>query len=138
MDTFTQAYIDAALWSSTAYGSPEERREDPNQEGKFDRSFQSCGYDKLTRMAEIDMKRDCKAFQADNAALLEYWYTKAGETPERAGHDFWLTRNGHGAGFWDRWSSGTPQGLIGAKLTESAKSYGSCDLYYTRGKVAIQ
>jgi len=20
---------------------------------------------------------------------------------ERAGHDFWLTRNGHGAGFWD-------------------------------------
>lgn len=21
---------------------------------------------------------------------------------EQAGHDFWLTRNGHGAGFWDR------------------------------------
>lgn len=21
---------------------------------------------------------------------------------ERAGHDFWLTRAGHGAGFWDR------------------------------------
>lgn len=21
---------------------------------------------------------------------------------EKAGHDFWLTRNGHGVGFWDR------------------------------------
>lgn len=23
-------------------------------------------------------------------------------TDEQIGHDFWLTRNGHGAGFWDR------------------------------------
>ena len=23
-------------------------------------------------------------------------------TPERIGHDLWLTRNGHGTGFWDR------------------------------------
>lgn len=25
-----------------------------------------------------------------------------GWTPEQAGHDLWLTRNGHGTGFWDR------------------------------------
>lgn len=25
-----------------------------------------------------------------------------GINPERIGHDLWLTRNGHGAGFWDR------------------------------------
>jgi hypothetical protein len=24
---------------------------------------------------------------------------------EQAGHDFWLSRNGHGTGFWDRDSS---------------------------------
>ena len=25
-----------------------------------------------------------------------------GITPEQIGHDLWLTRNGHGSGFWDR------------------------------------
>jgi len=25
-----------------------------------------------------------------------------GATPEQIGHDLWLNRNGHGAGFWDR------------------------------------
>lgn len=43
---------------------------------------------------------------------------------DRAGHDFWLTRCGHGAGFWDR-----GLGDIGCKLTEAASVYGSVDLY---------
>ena len=42
---------------------------------------------------------------------------------EQFGHDFWLTRNGHGAGFWDR---GLDNGDV---LTKWAKTYGSCDLY---------
>lgn len=25
-----------------------------------------------------------------------------GASPQQIGHDLWLTRNGHGAGFWDR------------------------------------
>lgn len=33
--------------------------------------------------------------------------------------DFWLTRNGHGAGFWDRGA-----GSVGKRLTDAAKSYG--------------
>lgn len=44
--------------------------------------------------------------------------------PEQIGHDLWLTRNGHGAGFWDR-----GLGEVGDKLTEIAKSMGSKDLY---------
>ena len=43
---------------------------------------------------------------------------------EQFGHDFWLTRNGHGAGFWDR-----GLGEVGEKLTELAKTYGSSDAY---------
>lgn len=38
----------------------------------------------------------------------------------RHGQDFYLTRNGHGAGFWDR-----GYGEIGRQLTEAAKIYGS-------------
>ena len=36
------------------------------------------------------------------------------------GHDFWLTRNGHGAGFWDRKEL---EGGIGDKLTEICKEF---------------
>lgn len=42
---------------------------------------------------------DCAGFlvAAQLAGLLtEEW------DPEQVGHDFWLTRNGHGTGFWDR------------------------------------
>ena len=43
----------------------------------------------------------------------------------QAGHDFWLTRNGHGAGFWDGdWPDRT-----GHRLSEAAKSYGEYHLY---------
>ena len=42
--------------------------------------------------------RDCTAFRAAAGPLID------GEE-ERAGRDFWFTRNGHGVGFWEagRW-----------------------------------
>lgn len=49
------------------------------------------------------------------------------------GHDFWLTMQGHGAGFWDR-------GLreLGDRLTEAAKTF-SADCYLgDDGKVYLQ
>lgn len=136
LDTFTTAYIEAALWSSTAYGSPEEQAEDPNHEGRFDRTFQSCGYDAFTPDTHARIINDCAEFQADNAALLEQWYSNASETPERAGHDFWLTRNRHGAGFWDRWDGATDQGKIGKALTDAAHAYGDVDLFWTEAGIA--
>lgn len=46
-------------------------------------------------------------------------------TPEQIGHDFWLTRNGHGAGFWDR-----GQGALGDKLTKICNdNFKSIDTY---------
>ena len=40
-------------------------------------------------------------------------------TFEHIGHDFWLTSQGHGAGFWDR-----GLGEVGDILTDSADGYG--------------
>ena len=130
------AYIEAALWSSTAYGSPEEQEQDPDHEGHFDASFQSLGYD-MSEEAKQQCVKDCEAFQQDNAELLAKWYEECGESPERAGHDFWLTRNGHGAGFWDRWSSSTPQGKIGYQLSLFAHADGDVNLYWTENGAAI-
>ena len=73
---------------------------------------------------EASMEADCRDFLEGHADLLAE-YEEAGRTMEQAGHDFWLTRNGHGAGFWDR---GLP-GDLGDRLTAASEVYGSVDLY---------
>lgn len=53
--------------------------------------------------------------------------------PDQIGHDFWLTRNGHGAGFWDR-----DLGETGDKLTEICKEIGNVWIYVgDDGKIYI-
>ncbi len=47
------------------------------------------------------------------------------ENLDRAGHDFWLTRQGAGAGFWD----GDWPEAAGKRLTESSKTFGETTLY---------
>ena len=107
LDEFTKAYIECALWAST------------NDEGApLDRDF---GISNLHFTARARMVEDCEDFQAKYPSLLDL----SGLTKEQQGHDFWLTRNRHGAGFWDR---GLPV-EIGKALTTAAHSYGSCDLY---------
>ncbi len=67
------------------------------------------------------MAADCAKFISENDTLLH----DGGKEPDQAGHDFWLTRNGHGAGFWD----GDWPEEIGKKLTAAAKKFGETDLY---------
>jgi len=63
------------------------------------------------------MEADCKAFFKKNSRLFK------GQNGN-AGHDFWLTRNGHGCGFWDgSWLK------HGERLTEACKAFGECELY---------
>ena len=61
---------------------------------------------------------DCQAFQRDNAVDI-------GDQYERAGHDFWLTRNRHGAGFWD----GDWEEAVGERLTAASHAFGEIDWY---------
>ncbi len=42
-----------------------------------------------------------------------------------AGHDFWLTRNRHGAGFWD----GDYPEPAASQLTKASHNYGEVSLY---------
>lgn len=117
LDAFTVAYIEAALWSSTY--ETEDREDNPMDDGEHE----------LADETRDKMIADCEQFQAENADLLSQWYESCGESIERAGHDFWLTRNRHGAGYWDRSNDGTPEGKIGRALTDAAHAFGSVDLY---------
>jgi hypothetical protein len=127
-DSFTLAYADCMLWAETdADGEALDIRYDINDFS--DEAWQTI----------VD---DCAEFQATNAELLNAacytdWFHPGDDTEkpkgwtrdwdypiESAGHDYWLTRNGHGAGFWDRGI-----GELGDKLTIAAKSNGSRDIY---------
>ena len=54
----------------------------------------------------------------------KYW------SPAQLGHDFLLTRNHHGAGFWDRAPTGDKRhDRTGQKLTAIARTFGEQDAY---------
>lgn len=123
LDPFTEAYIMCMYFTDSC--DYEEGAED--NEGMFDVE------DELSEEALNLVKTECEDFQKnpDLARCYEEfpWYG-----PDRAGHDFWLTRNHHGAGFWDRGLGG-----LGTKLTQAAQAYGGCDAYRgDDGKVYIQ
>lgn len=100
IDKFTTAYATCALWSST----------DDNEE-PLDNNY---NIDDISPTTLTQMIADCADFQTANAGLLDH----VDVSLEQAGHDFWLTRNRHGAGFWDR-----GLGVIGGQLTKAAHAY---------------
>lgn len=114
LDAFLASYVETALWSSTDNA-------DESGGSPLDENF---GPEDVSRKTMREMRADCKAFIRDNAKDL------AGIDASQAGHDFWLTRNRHGAGFWDR-----GLGEIGDRLTKAAHVYGSVDLYVFRKRI---
>lgn len=63
------------------------------------------------------IERDCRIFQTRAAKYL------IGLDPLQCGHDFYLTRNGHGSGFWDRGYDKT----IADELCRISKEFGESD-----------
>lgn len=118
LDAFTSAYIETALWSSTDdEGNPLD-----SGHSEFD----------LSAETRAKMEADCREFFEACWGTIE----AARETGEvvcgpdfdeygRAGHDFWLTRCGHGAGFWD----GDWPEPYAKQLTDAAHAFGNVDLY---------
>jgi hypothetical protein len=56
--------------------------------------------------------------------LQSTWQDVASMDPAQVGTDFALTRNRHGAGFWDR-----GLGDVGDRLTDACRPYGGADVY---------
>lgn len=113
VDSFTQGYLDCAEWLLD---------EEVNR-------------DKLrgwSRDARLRAQGDCEQFQRENAAELNAYYEVTGRDEADAGHDFFLTRNGHGAGFWDRDSDPVNHPVLD-QLTEASHGYGDADAYVARG-----
>jgi hypothetical protein len=109
------AYVEAALFFTT------DDKENP--------LCKNYGIEDLAPETLEAMKRDCEAFEEkakqyiiDDNLLVSIDNSKP---KELAGHDFWLTRNGEGAGFWD----GNWVREAGQALTEISKEFGEFNLY---------
>lgn len=96
---FELAYIECMIWSSQS---------DDDGSVTGDHSVMDISPEALQQIVD-----DCKDFRHHNAELMQNLDLA------QCGHDFWLTRNGHGAGFWDR-----GYGKVGDDLTKAAKAYG--------------
>ena len=122
IDAFVRGYLEAVLWI-----------EIDDDEEPLDDTYRLHDFD---LWSIIRASSEAVDFLNNAGGLLEYAAQK-GEYAARtqrgadrrefflkAGHDFLLTRNGHGVGFWDR-----GLGAVGDILTEIAQSYGSVHAY---------
>jgi hypothetical protein len=111
------AYAEAALWSSTG-----------EDETPLDENYTEAD---ISEECRAEMRADCERFAKENAVALRNVIgarARAGGKEcswSSVGHDFWLTRNGHGCGFWD----GDYPEPEDKALTDASKGFGEVYLY---------
>lgn len=118
---FLRGYLECALWSSN----------DPDTEEPLDSIY---GIDDIDPETREVAREDCAVFgRALGYKLMEFG-KMTGRDDASLGHDFWLTRNGHGAGYWDRYletESGSDRDRVkalGEELSEKTNYFGAIDL----------
>lgn len=142
LDAFTQAYIEAMFWTSEAPGvtTEEWQATEDHNEGSIPGDV---GFSDLAPEALATIVRQCARFQANMAHELAICYRgfhRNGNAYDEAsaGHDFWLTRNGHGAGFWDRFESNTAEGEAADRISDACRGTSEMDCYLgDDGKVYV-
>ena len=76
----------------------------------------------VPEVTERELREQCREWVEENAVLLGIYAEEVGRPGqwtgwELAGHDFFLTQAGHGAGFWDR-----GLGVLGDRLTDACNN----------------
>ena len=116
MNEFQAGYIEAALFSSTD-------ESDDTGGIPLDENY---GPDDIAPDTLAKMMEDCNAFienaSPELAECNEHFPDKLDD--RTAGFNFWITRNNHGAGFWD-----LGLGELGDALTAKADGFGEFNLY---------
>lgn len=109
---FFRNYVIAMVWANATYDT---------ESGEAEDNYPSTGEIELTEEDLTDLADDAQAFFHGLSHIFPI-KNDAGQpyTWSDAGHDFALTRNGHGTGFWDR-----GLGAAGDQLTKIVEAYGS-------------
>jgi hypothetical protein len=107
-EAFADGYVEGIAWACVAF-------EDDSLDGGLEDV-------ELPSDVEETLRQDARDFLSDEhvVRLVRAYVRRSGRPYDYAGHDFALTRNGHGAGYWDR-----GLGMLGEALTQMARPYGS-------------
>ena len=120
IEEFLDAYVTTALWSSNDESDPDTGGEPLDQ---------NYGPEDIEPETMERMRADCLAFLETCGELITdetcLRYGPDFGTIGHAGHDFWLTRNRHGAGFWD----GDWRSDVETLLDDAAKAFGEVWLF---------
>jgi hypothetical protein len=117
LDAFTRGYITAAFWTFDENAPSGEY----STSGRPEILFDKLAPETLERMAD-----ECAIFQQVNESDLAAFCPR----DEQNGHDFWLARNHHGSGFFDREQTKEAKFReIGQRLTQASHACGERDLY---------
>lgn len=127
-----EGYISAMLWANTYGFEPE-----PDQPGGSLESVDAFygEHGELSDEARTTLEQDVFDFLTPQVVRLMtgvFQRASEGYTLSSFGHDFALTRNGHGAGFWDR-----GLGMVGEALTQISKPYGTRSLISDGERIEI-
>lgn len=132
-------YTPEQLSSEEDVPEPQPHISDPMLKGYLNAALElSSEEDGLTNTHTLDdfsldaiqsSKKDIESFKVQAGDLLN------GLDPSQVGNDLWLTRNGHGSGFWDR---DYKDESVGERLTDIAKKMGTKDCYLQdNGEIGI-
>lgn len=114
LETFTRSYMNTALWSSVTDDSEEEMPiTDEHTINDIDPETVQHMKDTCRLFFEVggynEILNDAPSLPGD---AKDKW--------DLAGHDFWLTQNNHGAGFWDGdWQKGEELTQLSDKFDEN-------------------
>lgn len=111
LDQFTIGYLESAEWLLPEADAYPDSKPPPD----------CTGFAPESTAAAL---ADCMEFQCSNGTDLAFYYAESGRGPSSAGTDFYLSRNRHGAGFFDRGDH-----PVFKRLQEAARSCGPCDAY---------
>jgi hypothetical protein len=117
-----QGYLECQLWAGLDTSREDNSDNNPNYDENYDVADVSIEYVQHVTDELIDV--------VTQHPLAVRMYLNAREREgydrnELFGHDFYLTREHHGAGFWDR-----GLGDLGEYLTKVAQTYGSAEMLY--------
>lgn len=112
LDDFTRGYLMAVEWLL------------PTEDSDADESMTRADIKGFAPSAVTKAKGDCANFQAAYGDDLATYSELSGRDNESAGHDFYLSRCGHGAGYFDRGNGG-----VFDRLQEHARLDGNVDHY---------
>jgi hypothetical protein len=122
LNDFAKGYVEAMFFTNGDTGDDRENL------------LNDLGVDRLTRASVAAIKRDCDAFLSKigpDGCFMRQWLDRAEYSDERAGNDFWFTRQGHGVGFWCRDDELTQEQQDA--FCTAAKSFGETHVEVWRG-----